>query len=66
MRNFMAMVVFGSALSLFGYTTVQTATAETEAAKPLIRCSTCGVEFTSPAGLTDHLKSHPDHKAPTE
>jgi hypothetical protein len=34
-----------------------------EAVKPLIKCSTCGVEFTSQAGLEEHLKAHPEHKA---
>jgi DNA-directed RNA polymerase subunit RPC12/RpoP len=30
--------------------------------EPLIKCSTCGVEFTAQA-ITQHLQEHPDHQA---
>jgi ribosomal protein L32 len=32
-------------------------------AKNLIKCSTCGVEFTLAAGVVEHVRSHPEHKA---
>jgi DNA-directed RNA polymerase subunit RPC12/RpoP len=32
-------------------------------AKNLIKCSTCGAEFTLAAGVQDHVRSHPGHKA---
>ncbi|MRR33609.1 hypothetical protein EG829_02775 [bacterium] len=66
MRRLLALAAFGAALSLFGYAAAETVPAETEAVKPLIKCSTCGVEFTSQAGLTDHVKAHPEHAAATE
>jgi hypothetical protein len=33
------------------------------AAKHIIKCSTCGTEFTAPAGMEEHMKTHPEHKA---
>ena len=62
MRRLVALAVFGAALSLFGYAAAETVPAETEAVKPLIKCSTCGVEFTSQAGLVDHYKAYPEHE----
>jgi DNA-directed RNA polymerase subunit RPC12/RpoP len=32
-------------------------------AKNLIKCSTCGAEFTSAAGVEEHVRSYPGHKA---
>ncbi len=63
MRKILALIVFGAALSLVGYAAAESADPGTEAAKPLIRCSTCGVTFTSSAGLIDHYKAHPEHMA---
>src|SRR6266498_4318768 len=63
MRRLIAMVVFASALSLYVCAMADTTIPKSEAAKPLIKCSTCGVEFTSQAGIQDHLKAHPDHMA---
>lgn len=68
MRRLLTLAIYGVSLCLFSYMTTGSAIAEdaaakTEAAKPLIKCSTCGVEFTSQAGLEEHLKAHPEHKA---
>ncbi len=70
MRRLIAVVLFASAFCLVGYMTTGLSMAEgsavkTEDAKPLIKCSTCGVEFTSRAGLVDHLKTHPGHMTAT-
>lgn len=63
MRQILAILLMGSALVFFGVVTTEVPTQAAESAKPLIKCSTCGVEFTSQAGLDEHLKAHPDHKA---
>ncbi len=39
-----------------------TPAATSEVAKPLIKCETCGVEFTTIKELQEHLKAHPEHK----
>ncbi len=72
MRRLIAMVVFASALSLFGCATTETAAptpttqpqpvTATGGSKPLIKCSTCGVEFTTLQELQEHMKAHPEHK----
>jgi len=63
MRRLLALIVFVSALSLGVYAIADTDTPQAENQKPLIKCATCGVEFTSKAGQEEHLKAHPDHKA---
>ncbi len=70
MRRFQFIAVIALSLCFFGYTSISFAASEplagnTETAKPLIKCSTCGVEFTSQAGLVEHLKTHPEHIAAT-
>src|SRR5512143_2880921 len=70
MRRIPVLAVIGLLVCFFGFTSTGLAADEpvagkTEAAKPLIKCSTCGVEFTSQAGLTEHLKANPEHKAAT-
>ncbi len=67
MRKFLSLVLAGVALCLFTFATSGMAVTEpvpgkTETAKPLIKCSTCGVEFTSSAGIEKHLKVYPEHK----
>ncbi len=68
MRRLIAIVLFASALSFFGCATTETAapTAKPvttgEVAKPLIKCSTCGVEFTTLKDLQEHMKKFPEHK----
>ncbi len=68
MRQILAILFLGSALVLFGVVTTGVPSLAAEQDKPLIKCSTCGVEFTSQAGLTDHYAAHPEHMkaAPSE
>jgi DNA-directed RNA polymerase subunit RPC12/RpoP len=70
MRRLLSLISVGLILGLFGFATSGLATDEPVSAnsgtvKPLIKCSTCGVEFTSRAGLEEHLKAYPEHKAVT-
>jgi hypothetical protein len=76
MRKLVSIVLFASALSLLGCATTETTAPKTKVekpvttgqkAKPLIKCATCGVEFTTQKELEEHLKTHPGHEAaPTE
>lgn len=61
MRKFLALIVLGSVLCLYGYASTETMAQQTESPKQLIKCATCGVEFTSQAGVEEHLKAHPGH-----
>lgn len=70
MRKLIMLVFSGVVLCLFGFANSGLAVDENVSAgqgtvKPLIKCSTCGVEFTSRAGLETHLKANPEHKAVT-
>ncbi len=69
MRRLITLVVLCLPLFLFSVATAQTpAPAEQPAqttggvAKPLIKCSTCGAEFTTLREVQEHLKAHPEHK----
>jgi uncharacterized C2H2 Zn-finger protein len=63
MRQLLATFFLIAALALPGLVSTGVPSFATESAKPLIKCDTCGVLFTSQAGLEDHLKAYPDHKA---
>ncbi|MRR07287.1 MAG: hypothetical protein EG828_10160 [Deltaproteobacteria bacterium] len=63
MRNLLAVILLGSALSITGCATVDAPAQKTESAKQFIKCTTCGAEFTSQAGLVEHQKQQPDHQA---
>ena len=63
MRRLLALLAFGVALSLTGYVVADPVATDTGTIKPLIKCSTCGSEFTSAAGIEEHVKSHPGHMA---
>ncbi len=63
MRKLLALIVLGSALSLFGCATTEPPARKAESPRQSIRCTTCGAEFTSQAGIEDHLKTHPGHTA---
>lgn len=70
MRKLPVLAVIGLVICFLGFTTAGLAVGEpvtgnVETAKPLIKCSTCGVEFTSRVGLVEHLKAHPEHIAAT-
>jgi DNA-directed RNA polymerase subunit RPC12/RpoP len=78
MRRFLTVFFLGSALALFCIFTsgipsladettapkseIATPGTGVETAKPLIKCQTCGVEFTNIKELQEHLKAHPEHK----
>lgn len=62
MRRVIGIILLGSALALSGCATGGSPQQKADATRPLIKCSTCGAEFTSSAGMEDHLKSHPDHQ----
>jgi DNA-directed RNA polymerase subunit RPC12/RpoP len=66
MRKFLAVILVGSALCFTGCATTSAPAPEAASAKQFIKCSTCGAEFTSSAGLNEHLKQHPDHNAATD
>ena len=68
MRRLLTLIIYGVSLCLLGYLTIGSSSAndaavKNEVVKPLIKCSTCGVEFTSQAGREEHLKAHPGHEA---
>ena len=63
MRKILAVILLGSALCLTGCATTSAPAQKAGSAKQFIKCATCGAEFTSQAGLIEHLKQHPDHKA---
>ncbi len=68
MRKLIYSVIFCLPLLMFGVAMAGTSMPVSEpaptagAAKPLIKCSTCGVEFTTIKQLEEHLKAHPEHK----
>ena len=68
MRQLLVVLFLGSALALFGIATTNVPSLAAETTKQLIKCSTCGVEFTSQAGIEDHYKAYPEHMtaAPAE
>lgn len=61
MRRLLALMAFGVTLSLVGYVSAEPVTKDAGVVKPVIKCSTCGAEFTSSAGIEEHVKSHPGH-----
>ena len=61
MRKILALMAFGLSLSLVSYVAAEPVSKDTGAVKPVIKCSTCGAEFTSSAGIEDHARSHPGH-----
>jgi len=61
MRRLLALMAFGVTLSVVGYVSAEPAAKDAGVVKPVINCSTCGAEFTSSAGIEEHVKSHPGH-----
>lgn len=51
-----------SAFVVFGFNTTLMAVDKTEDSRTLIKCSTCGVEFTSMSGAEQHVKAHEGHE----
>lgn len=56
---FLALLV--STFFVFGFNTNSMAAVQTEESKVLIKCSTCGVEFTSMPLAEQHMKTSQDH-----
>jgi DNA-directed RNA polymerase subunit RPC12/RpoP len=63
MRRLLGLVALGLTLSIGGNVMADQVADEHVKAKNLIKCSTCGAEFTSAAGVEDHVRTHPEHKA---
>ncbi len=64
MRKVIALITLALALSAIGCACPMSAEKEEPAASGnIIKCATCGVEFTNPAGLEDHIRANPTHKA---
>jgi DNA-directed RNA polymerase subunit RPC12/RpoP len=61
MRKLLAMAVLGSVLCLYGCATTEAPAQKTASPKQFIKCATCGAEFTSQAGVEEHIKTHPGH-----
>lgn len=61
MRRLLALMAFAVTLSLVGYVAAEPVAKDSGVVKPVIKCSTCGAEFTSSAGIVDHARSHPGH-----
>jgi len=61
MRKILALMAFGLSLSFAGYVAAEPVSEDAGTVKPVIKCSTCGAEFTSSAGIEDHARSHPRH-----
>ena len=59
----LALVALGLTLSIGGNVMADQVADEHVKAKNLIKCSTCGAEFTLAAGVQEHVRSHPGHKA---
>lgn len=56
MRKLITLAVLGMALALFGCAPTGKEAKAPAAPKSLLKCSTCGVEFTDPEGLKQHEK----------
>lgn len=65
MSRFLVLTILVSAFVAFGSAGTQIASAQTEDSSILIKCSTCGVDFTSKLAAEEHIKSHPEHKVTT-
>lgn len=61
MRRLLALMAFAVTFSLVGYVAAEPVAKDSGVVKPVIKCSTCGAEFTSSAGIEDHARSYPGH-----
>lgn len=61
MSRFLVFTLLASAFVLFATTGTITASPQTADSNILIKCSTCGVEFTSKSATDEHVMSHPGH-----
>lgn len=62
MSTYRIFTIVVSALVVFGFAGTLMAAPKTENSNNLIKCSTCGVEFTTQAATEQHVKSHPGHE----
>ena len=62
MSTFRIFTIIVSTFAIFGFAGTLMAAPKTEDSNNLIKCSTCGVEFTSQAATEQHVKSHLDHE----
>ena len=65
MSRFLVLAILVSAFVAFGSTGTIMAATKAEDASILIKCSTCGVGFTSNLAAEKHIKIHPEHKITT-
>lgn len=65
MSRLLTLAILAATFTFFGFNGTPVASTHTEDASLLIKCSTCGVNFTSKAATGQHMKSHPEHKITT-
>jgi len=65
MSKFLVLAILVSAFVVFGSKGTLMASPHTEDSSILIKCSTCGVEFTSSSATEQHMKGHAGHKGTT-
>lgn len=65
MSRFLVLAILVSAFVVFGSTGTLMASPTTDDSKNLIKCSTCGVEFTSSTATEQHMKGHLGHELTT-
>ena len=58
MRKLFAVPILGLTLALLGVSGCIKPEQPPVAEKSLLKCSTCGLEFTDPEGLKQHQKNH--------
>lgn len=62
MSKFFVFAILVSALAFSGFSATLAASTQPADSDILVKCSTCGVEFTAPAATEQHMKAHPGHK----
>lgn len=58
MSRFLVLALLASTFVIFGFNGTLMAAPQTEDASILIKCSTCGVDFTSRSASEQHMKEH--------
>jgi|LGVE01.1.fsa_nt_gb DNA-directed RNA polymerase subunit RPC12/RpoP len=65
MSRFLVLALLASTFIIFGFQGTLMAAPQAEDASILIKCSTCGVDFTSKSASGQHMKGHSEHKVTT-
>lgn len=65
MLRFLVLACLASTFAIFGFKGTLLAAPQTGDASILIKCSTCGVDFTSKSATEQHMKGLPEHKVTT-